>query len=115
MLELDDPYSAVRKIGDTPTGTAQSGEGSVGRAESLRYVLCRGLPRKRSSTRDGVVMRPRCVVDQFPKGSMLRPKVRMRVDRSPARAHSNSGPLCRPISPGVCGGGHCRNVFAWYV
>ena len=38
--------------------------GSVGRAEPLRYVLCKGegLPRERSSAGDGVAIIPRCVV-----------------------------------------------------
>jgi hypothetical protein len=86
LSDLPDHYCAVRKIGDSPSRTAQSGGesnegrrplsvGSVGRAEPLPRVLCKGegLPRERSSAGNGVAILPRCVVcggaqDDFGRG-----------------------------------------------
>ena len=69
-------YCAVRKIGDTPIGTAQSGGeseegrrpaplgGVRGEGRELAACLCKreGLPRERSSAGGGVAILPRCVV-----------------------------------------------------
>ena len=93
-------YCAVRNIGDTSTGTAQSGGepergggpprsvGSVGRVEPLRYVLCKreGLPRERSSAGDSVAILPRCggglPLDDIPliRDPEVRKNIAMHVD-----------------------------------
>ena len=53
------PGESPRRAGGPPLSV-----GSVGRAEPLPRVLCKGegLPRERSSARNGVAIIPRCIV-----------------------------------------------------